>query len=127
WAGDKEKKAADEIVAGARGHAVLAPRTSLLELAALARRSALFLGSDTGPLHLAAAVGATCVGLFGTSRREQSGPYGEQHISLHAYYHTGTSRLRRSAANDAMQAITVDAVCEACDTILKRGKLSRAA
>ena len=65
WAGDAEWKAAHEITIGAVGFAQLAPPTSLTELAELARRASIFIGSDTGPLHIAAAVGTPCVGLYG--------------------------------------------------------------
>lgn len=43
----------------------LCGRTSLRELAALARRAALCLGNDTGPTHLAAAVGVPTLAVFG--------------------------------------------------------------
>jgi ADP-heptose:LPS heptosyltransferase len=106
-------------VAAAEGNAVLAPDTKLVELAALARRAALFIGPDTGPLHLAAAVGTPCVGLYGPTRIERCGPYGKNHIALQAYYQGGTRRQRRRADNLAMQAIDVAHVCRACDDVLR--------
>jgi lipopolysaccharide heptosyltransferase I len=121
WAGQREAQWAQQIVAGANGHAVLAPATTLPELAALLRRARLYVGSDTGPMHLSAAVGTPCVALFGTTRPEDSGPYGAGHVTIQEYYQAGTSRARRKAANDAMQAISVGRVCEACDQVLARG------
>ena len=59
--------------------AVLAPPTDLDELTELLRRCRLVVAGDTGPLHLAGAVGATCLGLFGPTRGERNGPYGAQH------------------------------------------------
>lgn len=120
WYGDTERGWAEQIVSGSQGQAVLAPPTKLNEVAALARQASLFLSSDTGPLHLAAAMGTPCIGLYGTSRVGRCGPHGSQHIALQAYYQDGTSRQRRSAANLAMQAITVAQVCDACDEILGR-------
>ncbi|MGW8256676.1 MAG: glycosyltransferase family 9 protein, partial [Thermoguttaceae bacterium] len=79
WAGEKEKNMAQKIVALAKNYARLAPNTSLTELAALARRAKIFVGSDTGPLHLAAAVDVPCVGLFGPWPANIHGPYGKQH------------------------------------------------
>jgi ADP-heptose:LPS heptosyltransferase len=122
WHGDTERSWAEQIVAGSLGEAVHAPPTNLVELGALARRSVLFVGSDTGPLHLAAAVGTSCVGLYGTSHSERTGPYGPNHVRLQAWYQDGTSRQRRSAANTAMQAITVEDVCRACDQVLTRSR-----
>jgi len=120
WAGDHERVWAEQILTHSGGHAVLAPVTSLPELATLLRRARLFLGSDTGPLHLASAVGTTCVGLHGTTRYQDSGAYGPQHISIQDHYQAGTSRARRRASNDAMRAIEVDRVVKACEEVLAR-------
>jgi ADP-heptose:LPS heptosyltransferase len=118
WAGPEERRWAEEIVAHSGGHALLAPPTNLRELAALLRTARLFLGSDTGPLHLAAALGTPCVSLHGTTQREVSGPYGPGHVALQAYYHQGSSRQRRAADNRAMLAIDVESVGAACGQIL---------
>jgi ADP-heptose:LPS heptosyltransferase len=122
WAGNQERSWADAIVAGSSGHARLAPPTSLTQLAALARRARLFIGSDTGPLHLAAAVGTPCVGLYGPMPAERNGPYGPQHIALQVRHFEGTSRQRRNVPPELMEAITVEMVCEACERILRRGR-----
>src|SRR5206468_1478129 len=95
WAGAKERAWADEIIVKAAGHAHMAPPTSLPELASLARRAVMFVGSDTGPLHLAAAVGTPCVGLYGPMPAERNGPYGPQHIALQETRLTGSKRDRR--------------------------------
>nr|MBC8870273.1 glycosyltransferase family 9 protein [Planctomycetota bacterium] len=87
WAGEKEKAWAEEIVEGSDGHAVLTPATSLQELTSLLRRAWLFVGSDTGPLHLAVAVGTSCGSVHGTTPAWQSGPCGEGHIPLQEMNH----------------------------------------
>jgi len=127
WAGEKEKAWAEGIVEGSDGHAVLAPATSLQELASLLRRARLFVGSDTGPLHLAVAVGTSCVSMHGTTPAWQSGPYGEGHIALQEVYHEGTSRERRKASNDAVRKIRIERVCHACDQLLASQSAGRAA
>ena len=124
WAGERERNWAEQIVAESKGHAVLAPDTSLPELVALTRRASLFVSSDTGPMHIAAAVDVPCVSLHGTTRAEHSGPYGKQHIRLQAYYQAGTSRYRRGASNEAMQAIPVEWVCQSVREILSRSSQS---
>jgi ADP-heptose:LPS heptosyltransferase len=120
WAGERERAWAQEVVAQSGGHAFLAPPTKLAELTALLRRTRLFIGSDTGPMHLAAAVGTPCVALFGTTRPEESGPYGQQHRVVQVRYQAGTARQRRAASNDAMREIPAEAVCESCDALLGR-------
>ncbi len=121
WAGEEERAAAEQVVAESDSCARLAPATSLRELAALCRRATLFIGSDTGPLHLAAAVGTPCVGLYGPVPARRNGPYGPQHIALQkATLEARCFHSRRKAPRTLMDAITVDDVCAACDEILAR-------
>jgi ADP-heptose:LPS heptosyltransferase len=120
WAGERELAWGREIVANSEGYAKLAPKTSLLELAAICKAARVFIGSDTGPLHMAVATGTPCVGLYGTTRGQDSGPYGAQNIVLQVRYHDGRRKERRRADNSAMRLIGVDRVCQACDTILAR-------
>lgn len=120
WAGAEERALAETIVASADGHARLAPPTTLRELAALCRRARLFVSSDTGPLHLAAAVGTPCVGLYGPWPAEENGPYGPGHVVVQKMAIYGPSSQRRRASRALMEAIDVPSVCEACDEILRR-------
>ncbi len=55
---------------------IVAPPTTLHELAALLRRVTLLVAADTGPLHLGAALGTPCLGLYGPTRVARNGPYG---------------------------------------------------
>lgn len=56
-------------------------RTSLSELAAVLARCHTVIGADTGPLHLAAAVGAKAIGwYFARARVHETGPYGPHHL-----------------------------------------------
>jgi len=57
--------------------------TSLKDLACLYRRAALVVTTDSGPMHIAAAVGTAVVALFGPTTRRAVAPIGEQHLSLH--------------------------------------------
>ena len=54
-------------------------KLSLEKTAALIQRSRLFVGCDSGPLHMAAAVGTPTVGIFGPGNREKWRPRGEGH------------------------------------------------
>ncbi len=120
WAGKRERQWAETIVSASSGHAVVAPNTSLVELAALLRGARIFLSADTGPLHMAAAVGTPSVGLYGPTRPADCGPYGAHCVAIQEYYQGGGRRERRRANNDAMRAITIDRVCQACDRMLAR-------
>lgn len=118
WAGEKEGEWAREIAAQSAGFGVIAPLTTLRELTALLRRARLFVGSDTGPLHIAVAVDTASVGLFGPMSVERNGPYGRRHIGLRKATFVGSSRERRTAPAEIMEAIKVADVCDACDQLL---------
>jgi heptosyltransferase I len=120
WAGEKERAVADQIIVKSGGYAHLAPPTSLTEVAALARRARLFIGSDTGPLHIAVAVGTPCVGLYGPMPVSRCGPFGSKHIALQNAKLAGKLKNRRTADNSTMLAIGIDDVCQACEEILDR-------
>ena len=121
WGSDAERALA-EGVARESGTADTqpAPRLSLPQLAALARRARLFVGGDTGPLHIAAAVDTPCVGLYGPWPAAGHGPYGAKHIAVQVEYLEGSTRQRRRASRRFIEAISVEAVCDACDCILRR-------
>ena len=74
--GPDEIHMARQIRDGLSMKAILAPPTDLDELTALLRRCALLIANDTGPLHLGAAVGTACLGLFGPTPAQRNRPYG---------------------------------------------------
>lgn len=120
WGGDRERAWAEEIVAKSGGGATMAPPTSLTELAALLRQARLVISSDTGPMHLAVAVGTPTVGLFGVTHPDDCGPYGPPHEAVLKRFQSGGHRARRRADNSAMREITVDDACLACERVLDR-------
>jgi lipopolysaccharide heptosyltransferase I len=73
--GPGERDLAQEVVAAAGGAAVLSPATAIADLVALARGAAVMVSGDTGPTHIAAAVGTPLVGIYGPTRPERNGPW----------------------------------------------------
>ena len=120
WGNEAERARAEQIIAAAEGHARLCPKITLRQLAAVARRARFAIGSDTGPLHLAAAAGAPCIGLYGPWPADKHGPYGPQHINLQKMCMEGTTHQRRHAPSIYMEAIDVALVCEACERMMSR-------
>ncbi len=121
WGTPDELPLAEQIVAASAGKATLAPATSMTELAALCRRAALFVGSDTGPMHLAVAVETPTISLHGPSIGEWCGAYGPQNIRLQSQILVNASFKRRTTDDEAMRAIDVKTVAEACDRLLSSG------
>ena len=73
--GPGEEGLARTVVAASRGAARLAPPTGIGELIDLARAASLLVSGDTGPLHVAAAVGTPIVGIYGPTSPERNGPW----------------------------------------------------
>jgi lipopolysaccharide heptosyltransferase I len=89
------------------GSALTAPPTDLGELTALLARSRLMIANDTGPLHLAAALGTPALGLFGPTRADRNGPFGPRCRGLESPDHTmaGLSPARVfQAAREMLEA-----------------------
>ena len=71
-----------ELVESVAGDAARTIRCSVSGLVALLRRASLVIGGDTGPAHLAAALGAPVVALFGPTSPERNGPFGPRVVTL---------------------------------------------
>ena len=121
WSGDEEQAWGREIVATSGGFAMLSPKTNLRELRSFLRSATLFVGSDTGPMHLAASVGTPCVVLYGPTTAAASGPLGPRHVAIQAMVQSGRGRKR--AANTALLAIDTGMVIAGCQSILQSGEL----
>lgn len=80
--GPGEEALAQAVASKARSGAVRPLASTLKQFVALARRAALFVGGDTGPLHLAAASGAPIVGLYGPTSPERNGPFDPRDVTV---------------------------------------------
>ena len=80
--GPGERELAEEVVAAAGGAALLSPQTSIADLVALARGAAVMVSGDTGPTHIAAAVGTPIVGIYGPTRPERNGPWRPEDVTV---------------------------------------------
>lgn len=77
--GPGELEQAQQLAAAAAVPVTLIPAVGLAELAALLARVDLMVSTDSGPMHIAAAMGTRCVGLFGPTNYRLQGPYGVGH------------------------------------------------
>ena len=93
--GPGEEDLARSVVDASAGAAVTAPRTSVSDIVALARAASLVVSGDTGPLHLATAVGTPAVGLFGPTDPVRNGPFAETDATVSRYDVCGCHYDRR--------------------------------
>lgn len=110
-----EESLAAEVVRSSGGRAQEA-RTDMAELIAITRRSSLVIGGDTGPLHLACALGKPVVGIFGPTDPARNGPYG---VPFRVLRHPGSRRdhTRRSAPEAGLLSIAVEEVLAAAHAL----------
>lgn len=107
--GPGERPLAEEIVAGSQGEALLAMETqNILDLAELIRSARLYVGCDSGPLHLSSAVSTPSVALFGPKDPRTYGPYNPHHRVV----------LKGELGQGSMEAITVDDAFSAVQDLL---------
>lgn len=104
-------------VLSASGGTARPTRGSITELIALTRRARLFIGGDTGPLHLAAALRIPVVGIYGPTDPARNGPYGTRSIVLRSP-ESFTTHARSAEPDVALLAIGSDAVAGAAEKLL---------
>jgi ADP-heptose:LPS heptosyltransferase len=80
--GNGERQLADDVAAHAEGAAIVAPQASIADVVALARGAAVMVSGDTGPAHIAAAVGTPIVGIFGPTRPSRNGPWSAKDVTV---------------------------------------------
>lgn len=93
---------------------------SITELIAITRRAAVFIGGDTGPLHLAAALHVPVVGIYGPTNPVRNGPFGTRSVVLRSPAST-TTHVRRSQPDEGMLAIVPTDVLLAANQLLRGG------
>lgn len=100
----------------------LAGQLSLKEMAALTRAARLFVGVDSAPMHIAAAVGTPTVALFGPSGDKQWGPWGVPCRVVASGSHPcrpcGADGCGGGKVSDCLASLTVDQVVDAAKELL---------
>ncbi len=115
-AGPGEEPMADVIVKEATG-AAIPLATSVEQLIALTRRVALCVAGDTGPLHLACALGRPVVGIYGPTDPSRNGPYGTRFRVLRSP-ESRRDHTRRSEPEAGLLTITPEKVLQAAEELL---------
>ena len=126
--GPGEERLADDVVAASAGTAQRCFPTTLLEYAELARRARLVVAADTGPLHLACAVGAPVVGVFGPTDPARNGPCGSEDMTVRRQPLCAPCHRRRCWIHEGvMAAVPAAQVLAVADRRLSRAAAERTA
>jgi ADP-heptose:LPS heptosyltransferase len=103
----------------------LAGKTTIGQLAALLEQCSLFIGNDSSPMHLAAAVGIPVIAIFGPTSPQEYGPYPLDDPKHNAIWHHPTGqpcfflgKMHTCTNCTCMQSVTVDEVWHAVRQLL---------
>jgi len=96
----------------------LAGRTSLKQLACLFTRCAVLVTTDTGPMHIGAAMGCRVVALFGPTAPWRTGPYGRSHEVIRTDLECSPCFRKKCHDMSCMKEITVDRVFKAVKNMI---------
>ncbi|MFH1905324.1 MAG: lipopolysaccharide heptosyltransferase I [bacterium] len=112
--GPQEKEIIENIKSNENNRITIMPQSTIKQLAAIIKSCDLFVGSDTGPTHLAAALEIPVVGLYGPSDPKRNGSYGTKNIIIQKDIPCVSCWKRECDKIDCMKNISVDEVFEAC-------------
>ena len=117
---ESDKEAIENILSGMKTRALnLAGKTTLKELAYLYQKCAVVISTDTGPMHVAAAVGSpVIVALFGPTSPSRTGPYGVKHRVIRADLECSPCFKKRCDDMSCMKKITLDIVFETVKKVI---------
>jgi lipopolysaccharide heptosyltransferase I len=117
--GPDEKSIAEQVARAAVPAVPLVVGTTIEELMGLLAHARCLVAADSGPLHLAAALGTPVVGLYGPTDPARNGPFVPGAEIIHKAQPQEISYKRRSEFSTSMLRITVDDVLFATDRLLK--------
>lgn len=81
--GKADTEISDEVVKSSKGNAIsMTGKTSIGELIEIMKGAKFVISNDSGPMHIAAAVGVPVFAIFGPTNPVRTGPYGEKHIII---------------------------------------------
>jgi ADP-heptose:LPS heptosyltransferase len=123
--GPDEREDAEAVVRASGGTAALAPPTTIPELAAVLRGARAFVGGDTGPMHLACAVGCPVIAIYGPTDPDVNAPWGvpSRRVFPRNRRYTGIKKIDRSAGG--FEGIETGEIERAVEGILKDPRCAR--
>ncbi|MCK5572607.1 MAG: glycosyltransferase family 9 protein, partial [Bacteroidetes bacterium] len=106
--------------------AFIPPPATLLQLGALLKRCTFVVSNDTGPMHIAAAVGTPVLGIHGPTNPVLQGAYGSQHmvVQKEGLECLGCNLTKCPIGHPCMLELTVDTVLKHVDSLLKKNGIA---
>jgi heptosyltransferase I len=117
--GPGEESLAREVIDAAGDRPPAAIPLGIGPLMALMRRAKFVVSADTGPLHLASALGAPVIGLYGPTDPARNGPFSSDDVVVRNLHASVTTYQRGKSDSPAMLSITVDQVVDAVERRLR--------
>jgi heptosyltransferase-1 len=119
WGNEAERSSAERIASGIGGNVRLLPRLSLKGFCAILKKVDLLVGGDTGPVHLAAAVGTPTASFYRATDAKRNGPRGEHHFLLQSPLHCRAC-LRKECDRDRQcrESISAEALMKGIEAVL---------
>jgi len=96
----------------------LAGETTLKTLAALYEKIKFLISTDTGPMHMAAAVGTPVIALFGPTAPWRTRPFGAEHKIMRSKLYCSPCFKRKCNRIDCMHQISVEQIMDAIKSII---------
>jgi heptosyltransferase III len=117
--GPGDEADADYILKELPGNALLAPETTLREMSALIKQCSLVLANDSGPMHIAAALGIPTLGIFGPTNPAAHGPYSDNsdYINLPGLFCIICNKLECPYNHECMMLLKPEDVVEKIEII----------
>jgi heptosyltransferase-1 len=119
WGNEKERVVVENIITGIGRNARPLPGLSLKGFAAFLKKVDLVVGGDTGPVHLAAAVGTPTVSFYRATDAKRNGPQGGNHVLIQSPMHCRAC-LRKECDKDSVcrETIKAEALMKGIEKIL---------
>jgi len=121
--GPGEKKEAEHIKRIAGDNVLLSCPTTIPQLFALLQKAVMYIGGDTGVMHLASLAKKPVVAIFGPTDVSINAPYGSPHVIVRKSVPCSPCKNKKCQERICLDAITVDEVFEAVKKLQRQQKL----
>lgn len=122
WNGETELKIAKQVQNFCDAESILGPMCTLKQLRSLIRGATIFVGSDTGPMHLSVAVDTPTVGMIGPMPLGRTGPIGPKHRAIQKQKLPPERKSERRTDCGPILSIAAQDVIDACESILEQAQ-----